>query len=186
MTSTVPATRYPTPRRVLGEFPSADSMLAGVDALRRAGYERLETYTPFDVPGLDEHLGLRRSKIGWVVVAGGIVGLILGYGIQWWANVHNYPLNSGGRPVHAVPAFVFPTFEATILFAGFAAFFGLFAWLRLPRLWAPIDEVSGFERASIDRFWIAVGAISTNEDGDRASAILRTAGALNTVGPADA
>jgi len=182
----IPATRSPRPRRVLGEFTSADLMLAGVDALRRAGYEKLETYAPFDVPGLDERLGLRRSRIGWLVLAGGIIGMILGYGIQWWANVHNYPLNSGGRPVHAVPAFVFPTFEATIIFSGFAAFFGLFAWLRLPRLWAPIDEISGFSRASIDRFWIAVGAISTTEDGDRASAILRDAGALHTVGPADA
>lgn len=175
--------RDPAHRRVLGEFTSADTMLAGIDALRSAGYEDLETFTPFDVPGLSEHLGLRRSKIGWIVVAGGLIGLILGYGIQWFANVYNYPLNSGGRPVHAIPAFVFPTFEATVLFAGFAAFFGVFALLRLPRLWAPIDEINGFGRASIDRFWVAVGAISTDTDGDQASEILRKAGALNTVGP---
>lgn len=177
--------RYPAPRRVLGEFTSADAMLAGIDALRGAGYEDIETFTPFDVPGLDEHLGLRRSKIGWIVVGGGLFGLVLGYGIQWFANVFNYPLNSGGRPAYAIPAFVFPTFEATILFAGFAAFFGVFALLRLPRLWAPIDEINGFGRASIDRFWVAVGAVSTNTDGDRASDIMREAGALHTVGPTD-
>src|SRR6185437_9955470 len=133
-----------SPGRVLGEFTTAESMLAAVDALLREGYRTLETFTPFDMPELDDRLGLRRSRIGWLVAAGGFVGMVLAYGVQWWANVHDYPLNSGGRPVHAVPAFLLATFEGTVLFAAFAAFFGLMIWLRLPKLWAPIDEVDGF------------------------------------------
>lgn len=176
--------RNPPPVRVLGEFTSADSMLVAVDALRHAGYDLLETFTPFDIPELDERLGLRRSRLGWLVAAGGLVGMILAYGIQWWANVYNYPLNSGGRPIHAVPAFIFPTFEGTVLCAAFAAFFGVLAWLRLPKLWAPIDEVEGFGRASVDRFWIAVGAVGSDERGERAQQILRESGALHTFAPA--
>jgi len=114
-----------------------------------------------------------------------LVGMVLAYGIQWWANVHDYPLNSGGRPVHAVPAFLLATFEGTVLCAALAAFFGLMIWLRLPRLWAPIDEVDGFGRASVDRFWIAVGATGTGDDGTRAAEIMRDAGALHTIGPAE-
>jgi hypothetical protein len=173
--------------RVLGEFTTAESMLAAVDALVREGYRTLETFTPFDMPELDERLGLRRSRIGWLVAAGGFVGMVLAYGIQWWANVHDYPLNSGGRPVHAVPAFLLATFEGTVLFAAFAAFFGLMIWLRLPKLWAPIDEVDGFGRASVDRFWIAVGPEAGGgaaRGGARAAEIMRGAGALHTVGPA--
>ena len=173
--------------RVLGEFPTAEAMLAGVDALVREGYRTMETYTPFDMPELDERLGLRRSRIGWLAAAGGLVGMVLAYGVQWWANVHDYPLNSGGRPVHAVPAFLLATFEGTVLFAAFAAFFGLMIWLRLPRLWAPIDEVEGFGRASVDRFWIAVGipvdGKGAGDGGARAMEIMRGAGASNTVGP---
>lgn len=171
--------------RVLGEFASADAMLAGVDALVRSGYGGLETFTPFDIPELDQRLGLRRSRIGWLVAAGGFAGMVLAYGIQWWANVHDYPLNSGGRPVHAVPAFLLATFEGTVLCAALAAFFGLMIWLRLPRLWAPIDEVDGFDRASVDRFWIAVGATGASDDGPRAAEIMREAGALHTIGPAE-
>ena len=180
-----PVTHYAGPRRVLGEFTSAAAMLHGLDVLLGAGYDQLETFTPFDMPEVDQRIGLRRSRIGWLVAGCGLVGLILAYGIQWWSNVFNYPLNIGGRPVHAVPAFIFPTFEGTVLLASFGAFFGVLAWLRLPKLWAPIDEVEGFGRASVDRFWIAVGAIETSRRGDEVQKILQDAGALHTFAPAD-
>lgn len=186
MTTAMPAV-HAGAERVLGEFMTAEAMLVGVDALVREGYRTLETFTPFDMPELDERLGLRRSRIGWLVAAGGLVGMVVAYGIQWWANVHDYPLNSGGRPVHAVPAFLLATFEGTVLFAAFAAFFGLMIWLRLPRLWAPIDEVDDFGRASVDRFWIAVGIPASGNGADdrgaRAIEIMRRAGAAHTVGP---
>jgi hypothetical protein len=184
--STAMPPAHGSPGRVLGEFTTAESMLAAVDALLREGYRTLETFTPFDMPELDDRLGLRRSRIGWLVAAGGFVGMVLAYGVQWWANVHDYPLNSGGRPVHAVPAFLLATFEGTVLFAAFAAFFGVMIWLRLPKLWAPIDEVDGFGRASVDRFWIAVGttgdASGAGSGGARAEEIMRRSGALHTVG----
>ncbi|HEY5087011.1 MAG TPA: DUF3341 domain-containing protein [Gemmatimonadaceae bacterium] len=183
--SALPPIEYLPHKRVLGEFASADAMLTGVDALRDAGYQELETFTPFDMPELDERLGLPRSRIGWLVAASGLVGMVLAYGIQWWANVHNYPLNSGGRPVHAAPAFLLATFEGTVLCAAFGAFFGLLVWLRLPKLWAPVDEIDGFGRASVDRFWIAVGAIDTDGRGAKAQQILRESGALHTFAPAD-
>jgi hypothetical protein len=170
--------------RVLGEFQTGQAMLAAIDALRRRGYDELETFTPFDVPGLDDHLGQGRSRIGWLVAAGGMAGLVLAYFIQWWANVHDYPLNSGGRPVHAIPAFLLSTFEGTVLVASLAAFFGLLLLLRLPRLWAPIDEVEGFKNASLDRFWIAVGGPAGGAGA--VVQILRDAGAVRTVGPVTA
>ena len=166
--------------RVLGEFATAESMLAGVDALVRDGYRQLETFAPFDIPELDERLGMNRSRIGWLVVVGGLVGMVLAYGIQWWANVHDYPLNSGGRPAHALPTFLLGTFEGTVLCAALAAFFGLMVLLRLPKLWAPIDEVDGFGRASVDRFWIAAGSLGVDDDGPRAAEIMLSAGALRT------
>jgi len=177
--------RKPRARRVLGEFPSVESLLAGIDALKSGGYDTLETFTPFDIPELDARLGLRRSRIGWLVFTCGLIGMVLAFGIQWWANVHNYPLNSGGRPVFAIPSFIFPTFEGLVLAASFGAFFGVLAWLHLPRLWAPIDEVEGFTSASIDRFWIAVGAVDADDSGERAQKILRDSGAIQTFAPAD-
>jgi hypothetical protein len=50
------------------------------------------------------------------------------------------------------------TFEMGVLFAGLTAFIAVFALSGLPRLWHPLFEVDGFERATIDRFFLLVGA----------------------------
>jgi hypothetical protein len=156
----------------MAEFPNADALAAGVGVLRALGYREVETYSPFPLPDLEPELGLRRSRLPKFVFAGGLVGAILGYGIQWYADVWVWALRVGGRPVHAVPAFIPATFEATILGAGLTAFFGLFVALRLPALWHPVFEVDGFEHASVDRFWLAVGARDPNFDPSRTTATL--------------
>lgn len=166
---------------IAAEFGSADTMRSAVVALRRAGYEEIETYAPFDIPDLDEALALKRSRINWLVLAGGIAGLLIGYGVQWWANVHSYPLNVGGRPAHAVPAFILITFESTVLGAALAAFFGWMFSLRFPKLWAPEDEIPGFERASIDRFWIVVRPGDSTMLREHAVQVMSNAGAWRTV-----
>lgn len=143
---------------VLAEFASAEGLLEALAVLRRNGYRRLESYTPYPVAGADEGLGLGRSRLPWFIFGGGVLGAILGYGIQWYANVWDYPQNIGARPVHSVAAFIPATFEATVLGAALVAFLGLFVALRLPELWHPVFEIDGFERASVDRFWVAVDA----------------------------
>jgi hypothetical protein len=167
--------------RVFAEFSSAGAMRTALDALRRARYHDLETYAPFDIPEIDDVLDARRSRVGWIALAGGVAGLVAGYGIQWWADVYSYPLDVGGRPLHALPAFIPATFEATVLLAAIAAFVGWLLLLRLPRLWAPEDEIEGFQRASIDRFWIAMSTFASDEDRAHAEHLLRDAGALRTV-----
>jgi hypothetical protein len=157
---------------LLAEFPNADALAASVGVLRALGYRELETYSPFPLPDLEPELGLRRSRLPKFVFAGGLLGAILGYGIQWYADVWIYPLRVGGRPAHAVPAFIPATFEATVLGAALVAFFGLFIALRLPALWYPVFEVDGFESASVDRFWLAVGARDPNFDPVRTRAAL--------------
>jgi len=140
------------------EFDDEAPFVAAVSALREHGYKKVEAYSPYPVPHVSAALSSHRSPLPLIVFASGVIGGLLGYWIQWFANAVSYPLNIGGRPTHAVPAFFIPTFETTVLFAALAAFLGLFALLRLPRPWHPIFEVDGFERASIDRFWIAVDA----------------------------
>jgi len=155
--------------------------VTAVKALRRERYRDLETYTPFDLSELDAPLELERPHLGWFVLAVGILGLLASYGIQWWANVHSYPLIVGGRPGHAVPAFLLATFEGTVLAAGLASFFGVLLALRLPRLWAPVDDVEGFERATSDRFWLAMHTFASLHDREHAEQVVRDAGAIRTI-----
>jgi hypothetical protein len=170
--------------RLVAEFTSERAFTEALDALSRERYHEIETFAPYDIPEVDAQLGHHRSRIGWLALVGGIAGLVIGYGIQWWANVQDYPLHIGGRPVHAVPAFIPATFEATVLAAALALVFGLAVWVRAPTLWAPIDEIDGFERASIDRFFVALFQFSSGQDLLNAERLLRDAGAVRTVRPA--
>jgi hypothetical protein len=140
----------------MAEFETADAMVAAVKRLQAAGYTTLDMYTPYPIHGSDELLKLKRSPVPYIVFTAGMCGAAGAYGLQWFLNAFLYPLNVGGRPPHAGPAFIIVTFEMGVLFAALTAFAIVFVLAGLPRLWHPIFEIEGFERASIDRFWISV------------------------------
>jgi len=50
------------------------------------------------------------------------------------------------------------TFEMTVLFAAFAATFGMFALNKLPRFHNPLFNVERFKKASDDGFFICIEA----------------------------
>ena len=162
--------------RVFAEFATADDLVDAVHKLKAAGVGVLEAWTPYPVPGLEEELRPPRRRLQPIALAGGLIGGIASYAIQWYANAVSYPLNSGGRPSHAIPAFIPATFEGTVLGAGVFALLGFCFLLRLPALWHPTFEIDGFDHASRDRFWLAA-AWSENT-----TRLLKDAGALR-VGP---
>src|SRR5439155_5952066 len=99
------------------EFETEARCVAAVRALEKHGYIKVETYTPYAIEALDPAAPTERSKLPLAVFAFGLLGAIAGYGGQWFANVVSYPMNIGGRPPHATPAFMIPAFEATVLCA---------------------------------------------------------------------
>lgn len=137
------------------EFSSAEELTAAIRTLTEKGYTRMETYSPVPVR---HALRQPRTIFPAIVFLGGLLGGIASYLIQWYANAYAYPLDIGGRPAHAIPAFLIPTFEGTVLCAALTAFFGFFAMTRLPTLWHPIFELDGFDRASVDQYWVAIDA----------------------------
>lgn len=143
---------------MLAEFASAAEALRAARRLRELGYRSLDLHAPYELPGADAALGLARPRIlPRLVLVFGLLGAASGYLVQWWTNAVDYPIVVGGRPFHALPAFVPITFEMGVLAGAFAALFGWIVTARLGRLWQPVFEVEGFERASDDRFWLAVG-----------------------------
>jgi hypothetical protein len=142
--------------KVFAEYASPEDAVRAGHALIGLGHRRVETHSPFPLTGEDAHAPRGSVVTGLAAAGAGLVGLAAAYFIQWYANVASYPLNIGGRPAHAVPAFVPSSFETMCLFGVLALFVGFLAGERLPRLWQPVFEIEGFERASVDRFWIAV------------------------------
>jgi hypothetical protein len=157
---------------LLAEYTRGEELVAAARRLHKLGYRRLDAFTPYPVRGLPEALAVPKSKIGIVTLVCGLFGAGGAYMLQWWFNAYNYPLNVGGRPPHSAPAFVPITFEMGVLFAGLAAFLSVFIFSRLTTLYHPVFEVPGFERATIDRFWLGVDATDTKFDLDRTRAEL--------------
>jgi hypothetical protein len=144
---------------LIAEFETARELLAATRRAYAAGYRRMDAYSPFPVPELPEALGVHHDRVALVTLAGAILGGASGYALQWWINTIAYPLNIGGRPLHAWPAFIIVTFEMTILFGGIAALFGMLALNGLPLLHHPIFNAPGFESASRDRFFLCIEAV---------------------------
>ena len=128
------------------------------ERLRLAGYRRLDAFTPFPVEGLAEVIGFHEKKLPLLVLVGGIVGAITGYGLQYWTSVIDYPLNVGGRPLHSWPAFIPPAFETTILGAALFCVLGMLALNGLPMPYHPVFNVPRFALSSRDRFFLCIEA----------------------------
>ena len=162
---------------LLAEYESPDELLVAAQLLRRRGYAQLDAFTPCPVPGLEEVLGLKRSPLNWIVFPISLGGAFFAYILQWYCNASSYRLNVGGRPAHAAPAFIPITFETVVLFTSICSLLLLAIFLRLPRLSHPMFDVEGFERASRDRYWLAVDALDPQFERARTTADLHDAGA---------
>jgi len=162
---------------LMAEFDTADGIVGAAREVHARGYRKVDAYTPYPMEELTDALHLHQTRVPLVVLCGGIFGLLFGWGLQYYTAVVDYPINIGGRPVYAWPAFVVPTFETTVLFSAFAALFGMLALNGLPQPYHPAFNVPAFARASRDRFFLAVEADDPKFDLDGTGALLRSLGA---------
>ncbi|MBP2292626.1 DUF3341 domain-containing protein [Azospirillum rugosum] len=158
--------------RVLVVFDSPDRMLDALRRLREAGFARLEVYSPQAVEGVDELLGRRSRALPLVIIAAGVAGAVGGFLLQYIGMAVHYPLNIGGRPLNSWPAFSTSTFELAALAMLLVGTLAFFALCRLPRLYDPVFEVPGMERATQDRFLIGVDLREASIDRERLERVL--------------
>ena len=141
---------------LLVEFDDAHDLVSACETIRDAGYRRWDAHTPFPIHGMDEAMGIRGTRLPWIVLVGGLAGMAAGLAMIWWMNAVDYPFVISGKPLFGWPAAVPVTFELTVLFSAFAAFFGMWGLNGMPRLHHPLFSSERFARATSDRFFIAI------------------------------
>jgi hypothetical protein len=107
-----------------------------------------------------------------------VFGAAVGFFMQVYVNL-DFPLNSGGRDVIAVPAFLVVTFELTILFSALFLLVGMLWLNRLPRLHHPLFDVERFHLASRDRFFLRLSKADPAFKRPEAESFLRTLGPVS-------
>jgi hypothetical protein len=164
---------------IVAEFKTTSQLVHVATQLRDAGYTRFDTHSPFPIHGMDDAMGLKPSKLGWIVFFGGAFGFSAGLGLQSWASTKGYALIISGKPFLSFEAFVPVTFELMILFAAFGAVFGMFALNKLPEWYHSLFNHPDFSKITSHGFFVSVEAKDPLFDVSKTGALLKDAGGQN-------
>ena len=139
---------------LLAEFEDVAAVVSAARKTRAAGYKVWDVHSPFPIHGIDAVIGIRPTILPWLVLAGGLVGLACGFGLQWFCNTVDYSIIVSGKPMLSFPADIPVIFECTVLFSALTAVFGMLGLNRLPLLYNPLFKSARFRRVTNDRFFI--------------------------------
>jgi hypothetical protein len=164
---------------LIATFNTTPALYQAAKQVRDAGYRNWDCITPFPVHGLDAAMGVKRSIVPRISLAGGITGFCTGMTLIWWTGAWQYPLVVGGKPYFS-PLFAFPiSYELTILFTAFATIIGMFLVNGLPMHYHPVLKYEHIARGLDDQFFIVIEARDPRFNLANTKALLEKAGGQN-------
>ena len=140
-------------RHLLVTFETAEALETARRSLAATDLRSIETYTPTALSSEPAS-----SPLSLLMLAAGVGGFLGFFALMAWADMRAYPLDIGGRPRFAWPAFVPIAFELGVLSAMIVGFVGWFVVCRRPKLYEPVDACASFPRASRDRWLLDLEA----------------------------
>jgi hypothetical protein len=102
---------------VVACYDDENVLFPAVAKVRKAGYKMHDVYTPFPVHGLDKAMGLRETSLHTAGFIFGLTGTTTAVTFMSWVFTKDWPVNIGGKPHFALPAWIPITFELTVLMA---------------------------------------------------------------------
>ncbi len=147
------------PSRTLGAiglYDDVNTLLAAAARIRKAGVRKWDCHTPYPVHGLDRAMGLADSRIPYVTLGFGFLGLLVAIALTGGLSVFQYPIRIGGKPLFSWPAFVPIYFELFVLFAALATMASVVFFCRLGRWHSPLHDSGVMAAITRDRFAIVL------------------------------
>jgi hypothetical protein len=148
-----------TKQFALGIFDDEDVLLHAVENVRAAGVKIYDVFSPYPVHGIDDALGIERSRLPIAAFFFGMTGLAFALWMQIYMLGFDWPMIIGGKPHIGLPAFVPVAFELTVFFTC--------------RFKVPVMDV----RATDDKFVMAIELDETSSQFPRLTQLLRENGA---------
>ena len=161
---------------IIAEFENPQNLLTAAEKVRDKGYTKFDCHSPFPVHGMDKAMGLERSPLGYIVGVLAFFGLIIGFHMQWYANVYEYPFIISGKPIFSFQSYAPVGFGMAVLIGAFTAFFGMLVLNRIPKLFQPVFFSDRFKKFSDDGFFISI------ESGDKMFEEKATGSFLESIG----
>jgi hypothetical protein len=163
---------------VVGCFDEEEQVFNAVKKVRKAGYKLHDVYTPLPIHGLDKAMGLRDTSIHTAGFIYGITGTTIALSCISWIFTKDWPLNIGGKPHFALPAWVPIMFEFTVLCAAVGM---VLTFCYLCQL-APFVKKHHFHLRATDDKMVMVIEVTPKSDETEISGFMNSLGAaeINT------
>src|SRR5215210_7273571 len=160
-------------RFVVACFDDEEVLFPAVKRVRNAGYKIHDVYTPFAVHGLDHALGMRETSLHTAGFIYGLIGTTTALTGMGWVFTQDWPMNIGGKPNFALPAFIPIIFELTVLMSAVGM---VLTFCYLCQM-APFVKKHHFHsRATDDTFVMAIECTPKTNEGE-VQAFLQSVGA---------
>ncbi|MCC7344070.1 MAG: DUF3341 domain-containing protein [Deltaproteobacteria bacterium] len=160
---------------LVGHFREEDALLGAVRAMRERGFAIEDVYSPYAIHGIDEAMGLKRSRLPYVTFAAGFAGLALAMAFQYWTSVVDWPINVGGKPDNSTLAWLPVAFEITVLLGALST---VAAFLLRSRLFPGSRARVFHPRVTSDTFALVLEQRDASLDEPQARRLLGELGAF--------
>ncbi len=154
-------------------YDDEEVLFPAVKKVRSSGYKIHDVYTPFAVHGLDEAMGLKGTDLHIAGFIYGLCGTSTAVGFISWIYTSDWPLNYGGKPHFALPAWIPITFELTVLFAAVGM---TLTFCYLNQIMPGVKKHIFHPRQSDDMFVMAI-ELNKHTSEQEVMAFLKTTGA---------
>lgn len=143
---------------VMAEFDTPDALKAACKKVRDAGYTKWDAHTPYPIHGLDGDMGVKMTRLPWVVFFMGCTGFAAATLLQAWTNGIDYQMHISGKPLIGWPSMGPVMFEVTVLFSALTALGTMLLFNNLPNWFHPAFKVEAFRNVTSHKFFIIIEA----------------------------